>query len=200
MPFIPTADALEVVVKMTQQGVPVVNVYHVDVGAAPTIGIINTVLGIFDTWITGSFAPLVSSTITFDEIVATDISVQNGIQGSVVPTTATGGAGGTPAAANAALVVSQRSNLSGRSFRGRTYIGGLTQTVQVTSHEVTTTYAAAVISGWQDLITALQAAGYVLCILSKFANLVARAAGVMTEIVGLIVNTTIDSQRRRTAN
>jgi hypothetical protein len=200
MPFIPTADALEVVVKMTQQGVPVVNVYHVDVGAAPTISIINTVLGIFDTWITGSFAPLVSSTITFDEIVATDISVANGLQGSIVPATATGGAGGTPAAANAALVVSQRSNLSGRSFRGRTYIGGLTQTVQVTSHEVTTTYAAAVISGWQDLITALQAAGYILSILSKFSNLVARAAGVMTEIVGLIVNTTIDSQRRRTAN
>jgi len=200
MPFIPTADALEVVVKMTQQGVPVVNVYHVDVGAAPTISIINTVLGIFDTWITGSFAPLVSSTITFDEIVATDISVANGLQGSIVPATATGGAGGTPAAANAALVVSQRSNLSGRSFRGRTYIGGLTQTVQVTSHEVTTTYAAAVISGWQDLITALQAAGYILSILSKFSNLVARAAGVMTEIVGLIVNTTIDLQRRRTAN
>jgi len=200
MPFVPTPNGLECVIKMTQQGVPVVNVYHFDAGHSITITDVNAVLTAMDTWLTNQFAPLVSSTITFDEIVVTDISVANGIQGSIIPTTATGGAAGTPAAANAALVVSQRTNFTGRSFRGRTYIGGLTQTVQVTSHEVTTTYVAAVVVAWQNLITTLQTAGYVLSVLSKVALGVSRAAGILTEIVGLVVNTTIDSQRRRTAN
>ena len=185
---------------MTQQGVPVVNVFHFDAGHSITPTDLNNVNIAMDAWITANFAPLVSSTVTFDQLIATDISVANGAQDILVPTTATGGAAGTPTAANAALVVSQRTGFTGRSFRGRTYIGGLTQTVQVTSHEVTTTYAAAVITAWQNLITNLTLAGYVLSVLSKVALGVSRAAGILSEVITVIVNTTIDSQRRRTAN
>jgi len=200
MAFVPTPQGVETVLKMTQQGVPVVNVYHFDVGHSVTLADLQGINAAMDAWLTSDFAPLVSSTVAFDSIVSTDISVANGMQDLQIPTTANGGAGGTPTAANAALVVSWRTPFSGRSFRGRTYIGGLTQTVQTTSHEVTTTYQAAVVASFQNLITALQTAGYVLSVLSKVALGVQRVTGILTEIVGFITNTTIDSQRRRTGN
>jgi len=200
MAFIPTPQGVEVVLKMTQQGVPVVNVWHVDLNSAVTVADLGVVGGTFDAWITSDLAALMSSTVSFDQLIVTDISVINGAQDIRVPTTSTGLAAGTPAAANAAVVVSQRTGLTGRSFRGRTYLGGITQTVQTTSHEVTVGFAAAVLTSFNNLIALLNIAGYALSVLSKIALGVSRVAGLLTEITTIIVNTTIDSQRRRTGN
>ena len=201
MAFIPTTHGVEVVVKGHQGTVPVVNVYHVDAGAAVTETVLEGVEAVFSDWMTGTLLPSLSSTFTLDTITAKDISVANGSEFTETFTTGNvGGASGAPVAANAALVVSQRTNKTGRSFRGRTYVGALPASQQQDEHNMETTYAAGILDEFGDLIDALQSAGYVLCVLSKVANGVQRLTGVLTEIIALIVDTKIDSQRRRTAN
>jgi hypothetical protein len=58
------------------------------------------------------------------------------------------------------------------------------------------TYATA----FSALLSGLAAVGQTLVVVSRFADKVARVTALVTEIVALIVNTKIDSQRRRTAN
>lgn len=201
MPFIPTPRGVEVVVKATQNTIPVVNVYHVDVAGPVDDTNLQDVRNVFGTWMTGTLLPLLDSSYVLNEIVATDISVANGHQFSTSYTTGNaGGISGQPAAANAAVVISWRTASIGRSFRGRTYIGGLNNGILVSAQNIGTTYATSFAGAAQDLIDLLTTAGYILSVLSKFSNLVARAAGVLTEIISFVVDTKVDSQRRRTAN
>ena len=52
----------------------------------------------------------------------------------------------------------------------------------------------------QDFIDQLLTIGKVLVVVSRFADKVARTVALTTDIIGLITDTKIDSQRRRTAN
>lgn len=200
MAFQAVPQGVETVIKMTQNSVPYILTFHTDTGHAVTVTDLDDINSIFDGWITASLAALMFNGTLIHEIVSTDLSVAAGAQRSIVPTTTAGLAGGGAAAGNAALVVSLRTGFTGRSFRGRNYLGGLTQTVQNTATTVTAGYAVAVAAAWQDLIDALNLASFVLSVLSRYTGGALRVVGLLTEIVTVIVNTTLDSQRRRTAN
>jgi hypothetical protein len=201
MAFIPTPQGVKVAVEGSQEAIPVVNVYHVDAGAAVSDTILDDVAAVFSNWMTTTLLPLLDSTYVLNRIVVTDISVANGHQSILTFTTGNvGGITGQPCAANAALCISWRTLQTGRSFRGRTYVGGLNNGVLVDPHTMGTTYANGFATAFVNLRTAIQTAGYVLSVLSLVANKIARVAGVLTEITSLIVDTKIDSQRRRTAN
>jgi len=138
---------------------------------------------------------------TLDNFTATDISVANGIQVILPAGVANAGTStGAPAAANAAVCVSLRTNFTGRSFRGRTYFGGFANAILADPHSVSSGTAALYSGLMTDLIDALDAVGQVLCVLSTFAAGVRRVAGLLTEVLFVITDTKLDSQRRRTAN
>lgn len=200
MPFLATPRGIEAKLIMSQNGVPVVNVWHVKAAGSVTTADLTSVLGQFDSWLTASYANIIQPSILFVEWVVTDISVAGGAQVTGTPGTANGQALGIQSAANAAFVASLRTGLSGRSNRGRTYVPGISQSVIVDAQHVSTTYATAVNASFVTLISALTLAGYKLCVLSKYLDKVLRAAGLLVEIVQIITDTKIDSQRRRTAN
>ncbi len=200
MLFIPSPDTVEAVIKGTQTGVPVVMVLNIDVHHTPTITDLNAVAAAIDGWITTSLSTLQHGSLSYDSIIVTDISVSGGMQVSITPTTTVGAETGAAAPANAALVVSWRTAHIGRSFRGRTYLGAMAAGNIGSSHEVTGSYQIAVASVFDELLVILDGLGYALSVVSKFHNLVARTVAVVTEITRLIVDTKIDSQRRRTAN
>jgi len=201
MSFQPVPDGIEVVFKAIQNGVPIVNVYNVKDSTPHTPLLLNGYLALFETWWHANLQPILSNSYVLQEIVATSLVLATGPQASVSLTTGNQGAlTGTQEAGNAALVVSWRTDSIGRSFRGRTYVGGLDSASIATAQQVTSSFATAISGAFAALVTAVQGFGGALAVLSRFALGVARVAGLLTEITNLIVDLKIDSQRRRTAN
>lgn len=200
MTFIPTPQCVEVRLVASQNSVPVVSIWNVDVGHAVTVTDLSGVFAVVDAWITSDFKNLIHTSVSFDQIIVTDISVANGQQQVYTPTTPTGAVGGTAAAANAAFVASMRTAHTGRSFRGRTYVGGMRTSVFTDAQHVTPAFASQVNSTFVTLINNMITAGYKLSVLSRYLNNALRAVGLLTEIISVITDTKVDSQRRRTAN
>ncbi len=200
MAFQAVPHGVEVVLKMTQNAIPAVNVWNVDVGAAPNDSILESVRDLFDEWITDSYSPQISNTVAFQELIVTDISVEGGHQVTMAPTTPNGAATGQSVPANVAVVASLRTARIGRSYRGRTYTTGLVVGHLTDAHSCTTSHADGVNAAFVSLIDALADAGYKLAVLSRYLNKALRVVGVLTEIIQVITNTTLDTQRRRSAN
>lgn len=200
MAFQPVPQGIQVKLLMTQNGVRMENVWNVDYGAGVTVLGLFLVGGIFDAWVTSDYAPRLSNSINFDQIICTDISVANGSQDIRVPTTLTGAIGGAQSAGNAAFVVSLRTLHTGKNFRGRTYVPGIPQAQLTDAQHLAPAYVASMNTGFQNLIAALIVGGYKLCVLSRYLNLVLRVTGLLTEIISVITDTKVDSQQRRTAN
>jgi hypothetical protein len=200
MPFIATPQGIEVKLIMEQNSIPVVNVWNVDYGAAVTPTALTNVRNVFDAWVTASYKTLLSPSIKFDQWIVTDVSVANGAQDISTPTATVGTAPAGESAANAAFVASLRTLHTGRNFRGRTYVPGIPQTYVSDAQHASTGYATSVNASFVSLIAALSVAGYKLCVLSRYLAGALRAVGLLTEIISVITDTKIDSQRRRTAN
>jgi hypothetical protein len=200
MPFQAVPQGIQVKLLMTQNGVRMENVWNVDYGAAVTplgLFLVNT---IFDNWVNTSYKTHIHSSVKFDQLIATDVSVANGAQDLIVPTATQGATGGAALPGNSAFVASLRTLSTGRNFRGRTYIPGLAETAIVDAQHATTGFAAAANVTFNDLISALVAGGYKLCVLSRFLANALRAVGLLTEVISVITDTKLDSQQRRTAN
>lgn len=201
MAFQATPRGIEVACKFTQNGVPIVNVFNIDAGHAVTITDLQDVAGVFATWWDTVAYLYFHSSLLFDEFVVKDISVENGQQVVVSgPTHTAGNQGGDAAGANVALCTTWKTDFTGRSFRGRTYWGGLPQAYLQTAQVFTSsalTNIGAVAAGLKDL---LEDAGYTLSVLSRYANLLQRVLGLLTQITTIVLDNKVDSQRRRTAN
>jgi hypothetical protein len=201
MAFQAAPNCVEVVMTADQGGVPVVNVFNVKIPAAATPTILQNINTAFHTWWTTYVKPGLSDTYVLTSITSTDISVFGGIQETELITS--GGAGAVttaPTAANAALVLSWRTASIGRNFRGRTYIGGWPASALLNEHLVTTGTVSGMAAGGAALISAISGLGFKLVVLSRWLNKVLRVVALATEIVSVVVDNKIDSQRKRTAN
>lgn len=201
MAFIATPNCVEVVDKGIQNGVPVVNVTHWKVTGAINTALLTAVATTYKGWVDGYKLPMLDSSFVQQSITAKDVSVANGEEVALTYTSGGNGtAGNAPMAANAAICISLRTIKTGRSFRGRFYLGGLEQTYLLTAQNITTASASSISAAFAALISLMTTAGYILGVLSKFAAKVARVTGLLTDVIGIVVDTKVDSQRRRTAN
>lgn len=193
-------NGIKVEMNGVQNGVPVVNRFFLtqtgSVGSGDLDDAITATLAFWNDLKTG-----IHNSYTLQNITATDVSVANGTQ-TVLPLTSgnTGDVGNDAAAGNAAVCVSLRTNFTGRSFRGRFYIGGLPVDNFQNAQNITTTVAAAYATFFTDFITALGVINKTLVVVSNYAAGVVRVVALATEIISIIVDTKVDSQRRRTAN
>lgn len=201
MTFIATPRGIEAVLLCTQNGVPVNSVFNVDAGHSVTLTDLQNVAGALATWWDTTAYLYLHTSLTFAGIRVTDISVQNGQQVLVATVThMAGNQGGDPAGANVALCTTWKTAFIGRSFRGRTYWGGLPQSYLADAQTFTSGALTNMGAVAADLKSTLLTAGYILCVLSKYANLVARVLGILTQITTITLDNKVDSQRRRTAN
>jgi hypothetical protein len=192
--------AIKIEFNALQNGVPVVNRVYVTQSGTISSADLDDVgikaLAFFNNYKTVLHASYVLSNITI-----TDVSIVGGSQLIIPLTTAnTGLVSGAVMAANAAVVTSLRSARIGRSFRGRWYWGGLPEASMSDAQNITSGAATAFNGVMQDFIDQLLTIGKVLVVVSRFADKVARTVALTTDIIGLITDTKIDSQRRRTAN
>lgn len=183
-----------------QNGIPIVNRVFVTqtttVGSGDLDDAITAALDFFN-----AYKASLSDSYVLQNITATDVSVANGTQ-TILPLTTSnqGTVSGQQAGANVAVVTSLRTNFTGRSFRGRFYWGGFPASALITAQAVQPTVAAALSGYMQDFIDALTAINKTLVVVSNYAAGVVRAVALATEIIALITDTKVDSQRRRTAN
>lgn len=198
MAFIPLPAGLKVELKFTLAGELVVNVYHVTTELPLVSANLTNIAEAFITaWIADA-AGVLSSEITLDEVIVTDVSVEDGLQ--VTVTTDLPAAGEVVQQSlpnNVALVISNRSDLTGRSRRGRTYIAGIPETaVQVNIVDVVT--AGGLLTYHANLRTDLDVNhNTTLGVASYVSDGAPRTTALFTPFTNFIVNTRIDSQRRR---
>jgi hypothetical protein len=183
-----------------QNGVPVVNRVFVTKTSAPSSADLDDAI-IAATDFYNDIKAFQHPSCVLQSIIATDVSVANGTQTILPFTSSNVGTGtGAAAAANAAMCASLRTNFTGKSFRGRFYLGGLTQ-IQLNDAQNFTAGATAALAGFiSDFIDALNTINQTLVVVSNYASGVVRAIAVATEIISVIVDSKVDSQRRRTAN
>lgn len=201
MAFVPVPRVVKGVIEWSQNGTPVVNVFHVDVGHSPTVGDCAIMGGVLLAWWEVTLAPNMHPSMVFSNITCTDISVPNGVQDiKTVTTVPHGTATGAALPGQTAVCVSQRTAFTGRSFRGRTYIGGLVDGYALNAQFLQPAAVAAV-AGWYTTLQGLfNAVSQTLGVVSTIANKVHRVTGLITEITSILVDNKIDTQRRRSAN
>ena len=201
MPLPLTPRGIKIVLEATQNTTPVVNVWNVQAPATVTLTDLNDVSTVMDAWIISDLLPLMHSSWHAQQLIVTDLSSATPSQ-VITPLGVgyEGQVGGDPTAANAAVCVSWRTAVIGRSYRGRTFLGGLPNVYLASAQNINTANAVGIAAAAANLISVLTTAGYILSVLSYYSNLVLRVSGLLTEIVSVIVDTKVDSQRRRTAN
>ncbi len=112
-----------------------------------------------------------------------------------LPVTGSGNADGTPS--QTALVVSHRTGLRGRSFRGRSYMPGLDESY-VVDGLITAAVQAAWLSNFEDFIDGIEATtGWTHVVSSRQSNGVDRPVGLNTPVTEYIVTQAVRTQRRR---
>ena len=201
MAFQPCPNTISVTFVGNQNGVPVINVFHVFESTGWTVTDMAATGNACISWWQNHIRGGIHPSYTLEKAVVRDLTTATSPQIEIPVTTDNVGlAAGAPAAANMALTLSWRTGTIGRSYRGRTYFGGLPNSALVNAQTVDSSFAAGFVSGGAQLINAIQALGHQLVVLSRYLNGAARIVGLVTEIISVVCDTKVDSQRKRTAN
>lgn len=178
-------------------GQTIENVMHVEDGAGWTVTKLNNLAALFAAWWNTDLRTHLDNDISLQRIKCTDLTTQTAP--TVTYTTGLPLAGtqvGNTLPNNCAAVVTFRTALRGRSYRGRVYIAGMDD-ANVTNSAIAAAWASAIETDFANLNADLVAAGQEHVVLSRYTNKAARAAGVGTPVVSYEVDGDMDSQRRR---
>jgi len=190
---------MRVVLEYTLNGEAVINVYHV-IKTTPVAVLsldLPAVAAIFNTFRLG-MRPVQSAALSMVGIEVTDISVVGGFQyntGAVATPGGTNVADATPN--NVAICVSLQTARSGRSFHGRSYQAGVTETMLTSLNLVTAATATTMLTQFDNLRANLLASNYALVVASYFADKVQRTEVLPTPVLNFSIDSPTDSQRRR---
>jgi len=200
MTFIPAVDVIRVAVEMNQEGHVTVNVYHFLSPHAVTLADLTALGGVVASWVTSHLIGIMGTNTSVTNINLRDLTTSSGVILDVPMTTGNVGTViGNPLTNSVAQVASWRTGKAGRSFRGRTYLPGLTDAMLVsgTPNFVTTARSANVVTAMQALVTDAASASYDLVVTSFRNSGAPRSSAVSTLPTSIIVNTKLDNQRKR---
>lgn len=195
----PTTDkTAEVSMRFTYDGQQVENVYHVIQADEWNATTLMSLAEDFDTWWHTNLQPSLPNDLVLREVVATDLSSATGPSVTFPATSPQAGAQNVESLPNnVTLAIKWLTSSRGRSFRGRTFHLGLSDTV-VLRNTATDALIAQLQTAYEALLTSITAGdGAALCVLSEVSGGAPRANGICTEITGVSIDPTIDSQRRR---
>lgn len=198
MPRPPTANTAEVTMTFLQDGQYLINKHHFLNDAGWDEGSLNNLGTAVREWWNTEVRPFVAPQVSLVEIEVVDLTAGSN-QGITVQTGLPIAGGSTVAALpnNVTLAIKKGTGLVGRSFRGRTYHIGLTET-DVTNNTVIPGQVTNLRDAYDALRQPLGVAIPVnLCVLSEVSGGVQRDNGICTIVTGIGVDPVVDSQRRR---
>lgn len=200
MPFVPVPNTCQVEMVFDFHAQTCENVYHVVKDTDWSEADLGAIAETFTSWWQTNMRALHHLGLTLTRVKARNIETSTGLGVEVgVSSNNVGTATGSPYPNNAAVSVKWTTALSGRSYRGRTYHMGLSDAFTQTANQnlLTSTFAANLRTGYLALMTAVNVAAKNLVVVSKYTNNAPRTTGLATVILGVSVNTALDSQRRR---
>jgi len=198
MPFIPLPGTVQLEILFTWDGQYCETVLHYTKEAGFDNDDMVDLAEYITAWIGSDWDTLMSNTITFIGLRLTDMTSETGtvidygtgfpIQGFVVSPSLPN---------NVALVVTKRTLLRGRSYRGRVFVPGLSEG-NVTGNVVNPAHVAAVIAALEDIrIVPVTSGQFEMSVASRYADKQPRAVGVVTGVSAFTSDGVVDSMRRR---
>lgn len=199
MAFIPVPNTLMVEIVYEQDGQVMENtLYYEKPGGGVILSDIEELLEEINLIVRVQLLPLLSNTLQVLRIVGTMIDVVGGLTAiSTTSLPAPGESTSPPLPNSVSVVMSLRTGLAGRSFRGRNYVPGLAEDA-IAGNTVNSTMIAALIEVWNALRLASGDPGWQNVVVSRFSNNAPRVTGVTTPITSVVVfDDQVDNQRRR---
>lgn len=198
MAFVPFPNCASVELIFTEDSQRIENRYHVEQDTPYDETSLAVLAALFATWWDDNIQPQVSNSVTLVSIIARALDTASS---PAVEYTAglpnNGAISVSPALPNhVTCAVKWTTGLRGRSFRGRTYHIGLVES-QVNGNTIVASNVTELIAGYSDLLTDLEGLPGELVIASRIANGVERTTGLTTQVAGVFIDATVDSQRRR---
>ena len=201
-PIVP--DTYEIRVHFSRSdGEEMVNTFNVDNDGSVLDGTIaaDLLAVITGAW-TDNLIPLMSNSVTLDRVTITDLDVLNGPQFIYTPGLV-GALSDNPIPNQVAAVVTWRTQLRGKSFRGRTYLGGFTEAHSVGGAPDATLFSA--VSDWaSDMFGGFDALTHPMLVVSRYTlnptpppPSIPRGTNIRTIVIGSNVDIAWKTQRRR---
>lgn len=199
MPFVPAPNIIMVEARCTMDGQNVENRFMCHSPSAVDAAMVEDVAIAVWNWWENDYATVLTNQVTLREVVATDLTVADGVQFTYAPdTTTTGTFGGVPLPNEVSLCISLRTGNRGRSARGRYFQLQVPEDARLGANTITPTYAALAVGAGTALIAALDSLAP-LTIVSFISNNAPRPGGPVYFHVtsALIVDNVLDSMRSR---
>jgi hypothetical protein len=200
MPFVPSPRIIQIVAEGTYQGQEVVSVHHCHLAGAGAIGegaLINFAV-LYKNWFDTTGKKLYQLSYGLEKVVVRDLTTETSVQieyTTGLPILGTRAGGTMPT--NLACVLSKRTGVPGRSYRGRTYLTGQ---IPADVHDTlfNLSYLKEVVAAFQALFEAWQGLANVLVVVySKINNGGFRGEGIGTPIKTLRADIYGDSMYKR---
>lgn len=195
MSFTPTVNAVSVVVEGTLAGQVWALTFKIGKSTAVNAtDVLNATTAIKD-WFTAEMLPALTNAVNTVQVVGRTMANQTDLP-VVLPFLATGAQAVPSLPNNTALIVTKRTNMAGRSGRGRNYIMGLANNSGTSVSPAAGTMTA-LAQAYADLGPFLSPHNLFDAVVSLFSNNAPRAAGLVNAVTNYSVDDAYDSQRRR---
>jgi len=198
MSFIPAENVVQVEMVFNWNTQIVENVHHFHCDSGPSLLDMPSLLDSCRLAWSNAIRTLTAPTVSLVSMKASDLTDQHSFTFTTAVNLPMAGTSASPSLPNnCACVVTKRTALRGRSYRGRTYVPGLTEAV-VTDNLITSTF----LTGAQGYITGMSTftisgRTYTLGVLSRYLNNAPRLTGSIDPVISATASSTVASQRRR---
>jgi hypothetical protein len=199
MPFIPVPNtvACRLVHLFLQQ--PITNTLYVNYDTQPDFTDLTTLASVLVSQWQQKIMPKLSTQTKLTTVSLRDLTTASGIvyEYSGPPLPVSGGAAGPPLPSSVAVVVSLRTGLAGRSFRGRLFFGGFSET-QSDGNYMLNNLPVQLKDALVDVIDAINTTSRRVVVVSRYAQNQPRSTGVVTPVVSVLARTVrLATQRKR---
>jgi hypothetical protein len=199
MAFIPVSNCLQVKMIYTLGGQRIQNNLYFTLDHEPTATDRANLATAMHTWWTNQLKPNLTSDIALVEIDVLNLSSSSapGTQLFISPAEAGTLSATVGMPSGSALVATFRTDLRGRNYRGRNYVGGLSGNALTSPTTYNTTQIANIISAFAWLMDTAHTALFIWSVVSKFVNKAPRSTGIKIPVTAVTMDSALDSQRRR---
>jgi hypothetical protein len=181
-------------------GAPIYNIlnFRATSGSYNQTAIENLALAVAS-WYLGEMLPLLNPALTALQVVVRGLENENDFQATQTMGSAAGGGSGNPVPNNVAYVIKFLSGLTGRSARGRMYVGGFgVGALDTNERFITSTYRTALIDAIEELPNAVGAVNWQHVVVSRQSGGVKRPTGVWFPVTTYTTtDLRLDTMRRR---
>lgn len=198
VPFVPFPGVVQVSMRLSEAGQQVENVLNFDIGGLDFNSACATINASLAGTLWPGLQPFLHTSVSHVENYYVDLTTETGPTATFGPFASPNGTGAAPALPNnVAFCVTHRTLGRGRSYRGRTYVGGLTTDDAVGSY-IGSGVAASIVAAYNDMRTELEGEDILFVVASRRINKTWRVLGQATPItISIARDLVLDSQRRR---